>query len=95
LYRWGIRRFEPIPVSQIKVINSRNRDAEQFSMNVQSIDQVGLLKSIRLNDKFLESSGFYELICGEGRLLAHQKLGREMIMAEIVTCSRKEAHIAA
>ena len=66
------RRYEEIPIDQVKVINSRNRDKEQFDMNVESIDHVGLLKPIRVNDKFLERTGLYELICGEGRLLAHQ-----------------------
>ena len=41
----------------MKVINSRNRDREQFEMNVESIDSVGLLKPIRVNDKFLELIG--------------------------------------
>jgi ParB family transcriptional regulator, chromosome partitioning protein len=85
------RRYEHIPVDKVKVINSRNRDQEQFDMNVESINHVGLLKPIRVNDKFLEKSGFYELICGEGRLLAHKKLGRLTVLAEVVTCSRKEA----
>jgi ParB family chromosome partitioning protein len=85
------RRYEEVPIEQVKVINSRNRDSEQFEMNVESIDSVGLLKPIRVNDRYLESSGFYELICGEGRLLAHQKLGKKEIMAEVVTCTRKEA----
>ena len=71
------RRYEAIPVDKIKVINPRNRDAEQFEMNVESIDHVGLMKPIRVNDKFLERTGLYELICGEGRLLAHQRLGRD------------------
>ena len=71
------RRYEAIPVDKIKVINPRNRDAEQFEMNVESIDHVGLMKPIRVNDKFLERTGMYELICGEGRLLAHQRLGRD------------------
>jgi ParB family chromosome partitioning protein len=62
-------------------------------MNVQSIDHVGLLKPIRVNDKFLERTDLYELICGEGRLLAHQRLGRETIYAEVVTCTRKEAYL--
>ena len=87
------RRYEEIPIDKIKVINSRNRDTEQFDMNVESIDHVGLLKPIRVNDKFLERTGVYELICGEGRLLAHQQLGRETIMAEVVTCTRKEAYL--
>ena len=85
------RRYEQIPVDKVKVINSRNRDREQFEMNVESIDSVGLLKPIRVNDKFLGSSDLYELICGEGRLLAHKQLGREKVLAEVVTCTRKEA----
>ena len=87
------RRYEEIPVEEIKVINSRDRDREQFEMNVESIDHVGLLKPIRVNDKFLERSGLYELICGEGRLLAHKKLGRENVLAEIITCTRKDAYL--
>ena len=87
------RRYEEIPVDLVKVINSRNRDQKQFDMNVESIETVGLLKPIRVNDKFLERTGFYELICGEGRLFAHQKLGRSRVPAEVITCSRKEAYL--
>lgn len=87
------RRYEMIPLSQIKVINSRQRDEKQFRMNVESIDAVGLLKPILVNDKFLASTGFYELICGEGRLIAHGRLNASEIKAEVVTCSRREAHL--
>ena len=87
------RRYENIPVEKIKVINSRDRDKEQFEMNVESIDQAGLLKPIRVNDKFLARSDLYELICGQGRLLAHQKLKRKEVLAEVITCSRKEAYL--
>ena len=85
------RRYEEVPIDQVKVINSRNRDKEQFDMNVESIESVGLMKPIRVNDRFLESTGFYELICGEGRLLAHKQLSKKRVMAEVVTCTRKEA----
>lgn len=85
------RRYEEVPIDRVKIINSRNRDKDQFDMNVKSIDSVGLLKPIRVNDKFLAKTGHYELICGEGRLLAHQQLGRQVVLAEVVTCSRKEA----
>jgi len=85
------RRYDEVPIEKVKVINSRSRDQEQFDMNVESIEGVGLMKPIRVNDKFLDRSGMYELICGEGRLLAHKKLGRSHVMAEIVTCSRKDA----
>jgi len=87
------RRYEAIPIESVKVINSRNRDEEQFDMNVTSIDNTGLLKPIRVNDKFLERGGMYELICGEGRLLAHQRLKHETILAEVITCTRKEAYL--
>ncbi len=85
------RRYEEVPIERVKVINSRNRDKEQFEMNVESIEGVGLMKPIRVNDKFLESTGVYELICGEGRLLAHKQLGKTKVLAEVVTCTRKEA----
>lgn len=87
------RRYEAILITKIKVINSRNRDQEQFEMNVGSIKQNGMLKPVRVNDKFISRSGMYELICGEGRLTAHQRLGSESIVAEVVTCDRKEAYL--
>jgi ParB family transcriptional regulator, chromosome partitioning protein len=87
------RRYEKNPVDKIKVINSRDREQDQFEMNVVSIEQLGLLKPIRVNDKFLGKSGQYELICGEGRLLAHKKLGLTHVVAEVVTCTRKEAYL--
>lgn len=87
------RRREMIPVDKIRIINSRARDEGQFALNVQSIDAIGQIKDIRVNDKFLGKDGFYELICGEGRLIAHQRLGRTHIRAEIVTCSRKQAYL--
>lgn len=87
------RRREMIPVDKIRVINSRTRDEGQFALNVQSIDAVGQIKDIRVKDKFLANDGVYEVICGEGRLIAHQRLGKTHIRAEIVTCSRKQAYL--
>ena len=85
------RRREMIPIDKIKVINSRKRDEEQFSLNVQSIDSVGQVKDIRVNDKYLAKTGFYELTYGEGRLIAQTRLGQTHILAEVVTCPRKQA----
>ena len=87
------RRREMIPVDKIKVINSRTRDEAQFALNVQSIDAIGQIKDIRVNDKFLHKEGFYELICGEGRLIAQKRLGKTHIFAEVVTCTRKQAYV--
>jgi ParB family chromosome partitioning protein len=87
------RRYMMIPVEKVKVINPRIRDEEQFQMNVRSIENNGMLMPIRVNDKFLERTGLYELICGEGRLIAHQRLGKTEIVAEVVTCTRKDAYL--
>lgn len=87
------RRYEEVPIELIKVINARDRDTDQFKMNVTSISEVGLMKPIRVNDKFLEKTGFYELICGEGRLLAHKEIGKSSVLAEVVTCARKDAYL--
>lgn len=87
------RRREMISIDQIKVINSRTRDERQFAMNVQSIEANGQLKDIRVNDKFLSKTGLYELICGEGRLIAQKRLGKTHIRAEVVTCTRKQAYL--
>jgi ParB family transcriptional regulator, chromosome partitioning protein len=87
------RRREMIPIDKIRVINSRTRDESQFALNVESIDAIGQIKDIRVNDKFLVKDGFYELICGEGRVIANQRLGRTHIRAEVVTCTRKQAYL--
>jgi ParB family chromosome partitioning protein len=87
------RRREMIPIDKIKVINSRTRDEAQFALNVQSIDANGQIKDIRVNDKFLAKDGIYELICGEGRLIAQKRLGKTHIRAEVVTCSRKQSFL--
>ncbi len=79
------RRYLMIAPEKIKVINPRIRNEEQFQLNVQSIDNNGMLMPIRVNDKFLEKTGFYELVCGEGRLIAHQRLEKTEIEVEVVT----------
>lgn len=85
------RRREMIPIDKVKVPNHRERDEEQFALNVQSIESIGQIKDIRVNDKYLASTGFYELIFGEGRLIAQQRLGQSHVRAEVVTYPRKQA----
>jgi len=46
------RRYETIPIDKIKLINPRNRNEEQFKMNVQSIENNRMLP-IHVNDTFL------------------------------------------
>jgi len=85
------RRYAMIPVDKITVLNSRNRDKQQFAENVRSIDEIGQLKPIVVNGRNTGKTGIYELVCGEGRLLAHQRLKKTEISAEIIDCDRKTA----
>ena len=87
------RRYGMIPVDKIVVLNPRNRERQQFAMNVRSIAELGQLKPIVVSARNLEKTGNYELVCGQGRLLAHQQLKRTEIAAEIIDCDKKTALI--
>jgi ParB family chromosome partitioning protein len=87
------RQYKMIPLDAIKVINSRERDEEQFKENVRSIEQVGLIKPVLVNSRFFERTGKYELVCGEGRCIAHRRLGKTEIEAEVINCDRKRAYL--
>ncbi len=85
------RKFRLISLGEISVLNPRNRDKRQFEDNVRSIDSVGLLKPIVVNERHRGNRSGYELVCGEGRFLAYKALGRDKIPAEIISCDRKTA----
>ena len=85
------RKYRLIPIDKIIVLNSRNRNKQKFAENVRSIGQVGLRKPIVVNERDFERSGTYELVCGEGRYLAHKELGKSEIAAEVLNCDRKTA----
>lgn len=87
------RRYEMVPLDRIVVLSSRDRDPDQFADNVRSIQGAGLMKPVVVNRRFLEEAGHYELVCGEGRLIAHRRLGKREILAEVVDCDRKEAYL--
>jgi ParB family chromosome partitioning protein len=85
------RKYRMVPVAKVQVLNSREREQEQFSDNIRSIESIGLLKPIVVNERPLKKSGHYEIVCGEGRYLAFKKLGRKKIPAEVIDCDRKTA----
>lgn len=87
------RTFALIRVDSIDVVNSRGRGKKQFNSNVRSIADNGLYKPILVNAIEYAKTGRYQLICGEGRLLAHRELKRETIKAEIVNVPLATAHI--
>ena len=87
------RMFTKIRVDLIDVVNSRNRGKQQFQSNVRSIADNGLYKPIMVNAIEFDTTGRYQLICGEGRLLVHQELKRDLIMAEVVNVPLAIAHM--
>ncbi|VGO16629.1 Chromosome-partitioning protein Spo0J [Pontiella desulfatans] len=85
------RKYQMVPLDSIVVLNSRNRNKDKFAENVRSIDEVGLRKPIVVNGRSFKRTGKYELVCGEGRYLAHIKLEKTEIPAEVIDCDRKTA----
>ncbi len=85
------REYRLIPLDEIRVLNSRNRDEAQFAENVRSIEALGLLKPIVVNRRHHSDTGFYDLVCGEGRFLAYKRLSRSEIPAEVIDCDDKTA----
>lgn len=87
------RRYEVLPIDKIVVLNSRDREESRFAENVESIRNTGLRKPVLVNERFLASTGKYELVCGEGRLLAHRRLNEKNISAEVIDCDRNQAYL--
>ena len=87
------RKYAKILISEIKVLNSRNRNKKKFKENIRSIKEVGLLKPIVVNEKNYQKNGYYELVCGQGRYLAYKSLGYEEIPAEVINCTAKKAYL--
>ncbi len=87
------RQYRMIPVDEINVVNSRGREKKQFQENVRSISEVGLYKPILVNRRNLDATGLYDLICGEGRLLAHIELGKTHITADVWDIDERQAHL--
>lgn len=87
------RRFEMVRIDKIRVLNPRKRDMKVFEEAVKNIETVGQIKPVTLNERDLEKTGFYSLICGEGRLAALLKIKRKHILAQIVDVDRKTAYL--
>ncbi len=87
------RKYAMIPIIEIKVLNSRERDKKKFEENIRSIKEVGLHKPIIVNERNYHKDGYYELVCGQGRYLAYMSLEYKEIPAEIINCNKKEAYL--
>ncbi|RQT77233.1 ParB/RepB/Spo0J family partition protein [Burkholderia cepacia] len=83
-----------IPISQIEVINPRERNGRVFEEIVSNIKTIGLKKPILVTPR-ATASGVekYLLVCGEGRLKAFRSLGETTIPALVVSVSDEDAFI--
>lgn len=83
-----------IPIDQIDVLNTRERNNKIFEEVVGNIKAIGLKKPITVTPrKGSDGAERYLLICGEGRLKAFKVLGEVNIPALVVEVSDDEAFI--
>lgn len=81
-----------IPIERIRILNPRQRDRKKFEKIVQSIQNLGLKKPIKVSSRLVkdgEEPG-YDLVCGQGRMEAFQALGQAEIPAVVVEVSKED-----
>jgi ParB family chromosome partitioning protein len=83
-----------VPISQIEVMNPRERNGRVFKEIVDNIKTIGLKKPIVVTPR-ATAGGIekYLLVCGEGRLKAFRTLGETTIPALVVSVSDEDAFI--
>lgn len=80
-----------IEIASVEVLNPRTRNRHIFDELVESIQAVGLKRPITVR-RAPDRDGF-ELICGQGRMEAFQKLGQTHIPAMVVEATRDECFV--
>jgi len=80
-----------IPIDQINIVNTRSRGKEKFKEIISSIKKLGLKKPITVAPASgKHGPGEYDLVCGEGRILAFRSLGERTIPARIQSLSNED-----
>lgn len=80
-----------VPIDQITVVNSRTRGQVKFKQIVANIANIGLKKPITVaRREGKDGQVRYELVCGEGRLLALKALGQTEVPVLIVEGSKED-----
>ncbi len=83
-----------IPIGNIEVLNTRERNHRVFQEIVGNIRDIGLKKPITVTPRPREDGAeHYQLICGEGRLKAYKALNQDRIPALVVKVDTEEAYI--
>jgi ParB family chromosome partitioning protein len=83
-----------IPIEQIDVLNTRERNSKVFEEVVNNIKTLGLKKPITVTPrKGPNDEDRFLLICGEGRLKAFKALEATTIPARVIIVSDEQAFI--
>ena len=83
-----------VPIDQIEILNSRDRNEKVFGEIVDNIRDIGLKKPITVTQREGEDGKpKYLLVCGEGRLNAFSLLGEDHVPALVVNVSDEDALI--
>lgn len=83
-----------IPIDRIQVLNPRMRNQHVFGEIVENIDAIGLKRPITVSRRTHQDGPFdYNLVCGQGRLEAYQRLGMTEIPAMVVDANEEDCLI--
>ncbi|WP_437225969.1 plasmid partitioning protein RepB C-terminal domain-containing protein [Planctomicrobium sp. SH661] len=88
-------KFDPqvrmIPISQINILNPRERGKKKFAQIVSNISHIGLKKPITVCQiSGRNGDARYDLVCGQGRLEAYIALGQTEIPAIVVEGTKED-----
>lgn len=81
-----------IAVERIHILNPRVRNKKVFESITHNITQVGLKRPITVTAS-TEKTGYYDLVCGQGRLEAFIACGQKEIPAIVIQASQEQALI--
>lgn len=76
--------IEVIPIARIHVLNPRVRSKRQHREIVENIEAIGLKRPVTVRRRPGDEVGYYDLVCGEGRLDAFRMLGATEIPAVVI-----------
>ncbi len=80
-----------IPISQINVINPRERGKKKFGQITDNIARLGLKRPVTVAAaESKDGEPRYNLACGQGRLEAYRALGQTEIPAIVIEGTREE-----
>ena len=90
----GPGKVQLLPLTRIRVLNSRSRNKRIYAAIVENISGIGLKRPITVTSNGSDESGpLYDLVCGEGRLNAFKALGETSIPCLVVNASESDAHL--